>query len=90
MTHNNDRPNGDIALFAEGRHDNCNDEGGHTDIVFKISKDNGKSFGPLHVRWSVVRYLRICENNIRCQHRGSAHSLHTEITNDFNDSPFQK
>eukprot|EP00729_Bicosta_minor_P017666 gene17666-32989_t len=22
---------------------------GHTDIVFKISKDNGKSFGPLHV-----------------------------------------
>ena len=29
-------PNGDVALYAEGRHDNCNDLGGHTDIVFKV------------------------------------------------------
>eukprot|EP01052_Picozoa_sp_SAG31_P011498 SAG31_NODE_652_length_13181_cov_14.268155_7_plen_478_part_00 len=40
-------PNGDIALYAEGRKDNCDDID-NTDIVFKISKDNGRSFGSLH------------------------------------------
>lgn len=40
-------PNGDIALYAEGRKDNCDDIY-NTDIVFKLSTDNGLSFGPLH------------------------------------------
>jgi hypothetical protein len=40
-------PNNDVALYAEGRRHNCNDQGGQVDIVFKISKDNGQTFGPL-------------------------------------------
>jgi len=45
-------PNGDVALYAEGRHDSCNDQGGHTDIVFKVSNDNGQTFGKLHTLYS--------------------------------------
>jgi hypothetical protein len=40
-------PDGNIALFAEGRKFNCDDQG-WVDVVFKISTDNGRSFGPLH------------------------------------------
>jgi hypothetical protein len=40
-------PNGNIALYAEGRKLNCDDHG-WVDVVFKISADNGKTFGPLH------------------------------------------
>eukprot|EP01047_Picozoa_sp_COSAG01_P043653 COSAG01_NODE_3892_length_5578_cov_5.863296_6_plen_371_part_00 len=44
-------PNGQIALFAEGRKDNCDDIY-NTDIVFKVSSDGGRTFGPLHRAYS--------------------------------------
>jgi hypothetical protein len=42
-------PDGNIALYAEGRKLNCNDQGGIVDVVFKVSTDNGHTFGPLRV-----------------------------------------
>lgn len=41
-------PNGDLLAFAEGRTHNCHDFG-NVDIVLKISKDNGQSWGKLQL-----------------------------------------
>lgn len=40
--------NGDIIAFAEGRVDHAGDYG-NVNIVYKISKDNGKTWGPVQV-----------------------------------------
>jgi hypothetical protein len=45
-------PNGDVALYAAGGFNNCADQGEHTDLVFKVSKDNGRTFGKLRVLYS--------------------------------------
>ena len=39
---------GQLIAFAEGRVDHAGDFG-NVDIVYKISQDNGKTWGPLHV-----------------------------------------
>lgn len=39
---------GQLIAFAEGRVDHAGDFG-NVDIVFKVSRDNGKTWGPLHV-----------------------------------------
>jgi len=39
-------PTGEIALYAEARKDSCGD-GGHIDLVYRISADNGTSWGPM-------------------------------------------
>ena len=40
--------NGNLVAFSEGRVDHAGDYG-NVDIVFKVSKDNGKTWGPLQV-----------------------------------------
>lgn len=40
--------NGDLIAFSEGRVDHAGDYG-NVDIVYKISSDHGKTWGPLHV-----------------------------------------
>lgn len=40
--------NGDLIAFSEGRVDHAGDYG-NVDIVYKISSDNGKTWGSLHV-----------------------------------------
>lgn len=42
---------GNLLAFAEGRKNNCDDEG-NIDLVVKRSADNGKTWGPLVVIWS--------------------------------------
>lgn len=39
---------GQLIAFAEGRVDHAGDFG-NVDIVYKVSRDNGKTWGPLHV-----------------------------------------
>jgi len=43
-------PNGDVLAFAEGRTNNCSDAG-DIDLVFKRSKDQGRTWGALQVLW---------------------------------------
>jgi hypothetical protein len=39
-------PTGEIALYTEARKDSCADQG-HIDLVYRISADNGTSWGPM-------------------------------------------
>ncbi len=41
-------PNGELIAFAEGRRNSCSDFG-DVDLVYKISKDNGKFWGEMRV-----------------------------------------
>lgn len=48
-------PNGDVLAFAEGRTDSCSDAG-DIHLVFKRSKDQGRTWGPLQVLWHKEGY----------------------------------
>jgi hypothetical protein len=58
-------PDGTAALFAEGRFDNCNDLGGHTDIVFKTSTDHGRTWSKLYLAYGESTHTPANPNGTR-------------------------
>lgn len=57
-------PDNSVALFAEGRFDNCNDLGGHTDIVFKTSTD-GRTWSKLYIAYGESTHTPANPNGTR-------------------------
>lgn len=57
-------PDSSVALFAEGRFDNCNDLGGHTDIVFKTSTD-GRMWSKLYIAYGESTHTPANPNGTR-------------------------
>ncbi len=57
-------PDNSVALFAEGRFDNCNDLGGHTDIVFKTSAD-GRTWSKLYLAYGESTHTPANPNGTR-------------------------